>query len=147
MGGGRALRDLWRKVQALGEAFSSVDAGTHASSIAYFTFLPLIPLIALCISLVSTVGIGQREAVEFFTSLVPDAFDELATSLVNDAFERSGVALSLSTVTLIWSASQGVRALHSSLNAACKVQETRNPPQAVQKSVSVAGGVTHGLMR
>jgi len=120
------LKEWWHKAQALGESFSKIDAGTHASSIAYFTFLSLIPVITLCISLVSMVGIGEPEITEFFASLVPDSFNEFATSLVDDAFKRSGVAFSLSTLTLLWTASQGIRALRTGLNVAYGTRETRN---------------------
>jgi len=121
------LKELWRKGTALWAEFSDIKAGTYASSVAYFGFLSLIPLIALCISLVSLVGIGESEVAEFFTMLVPDALADFVRTLVNDAFSRSGIALSVSTITLIWSASQGTRALHVSLTEAYGTEETRNP--------------------
>lgn len=136
--GKRVLKDLLQKGKALWSSFSSIGAGTYASSIAYFTFLSLIPLITLCISLVSIVGIGQVEVAEFFTALVPEALDDFTRTLVGDAFARSGIAFSLSTVTLLWSASKGMRALNSSLNAAYGVKETRNGAAVIVISVLAA---------
>ena len=106
--------------------FSAVCAGTHASSIAYFTFLSFIPMLALCISLATMTGLGEREVAEFFSSVVPSTFGDFTRTLIDDAFKRSGIAFSLSTITLIWTASQGIRALHDGLNAAYGEQEERS---------------------
>lgn len=103
-----------------------MNAGTYASSIAYFAFLSLVPLLALCISLVSVAGLGEQEVARFCVSLVPDALKELVGTLVDDAFARSDIAFSLSTITLLWSASKGVKALRGGLNATYAVEESRN---------------------
>ena len=130
--------DLLRKGKALWARFSDVGAGTYASSIAYFTFLSLIPLIALCISLISVTGIGQQEVADFFASLVPDALDDFTRTLVDDAFRSSGLAFSLSTITLLWTASKGIRALRGSLNAAYGVEESRGALALAATSVVAA---------
>lgn len=137
-GKGVVLEGLLSKGKAFLDEFSSIDAGTYASSIAYFTFLSLVPLLALCISLVSVVGIGEQEVVAFFGALVPDVFDGVVKELVRDAFERSGLAFSLSTITLLWSASKGIKALRAGLNSAFGVQETRNGVMVAAISIGVA---------
>ena len=126
------MHELWEKAKALWGEFSRVGAETYASSITYFGFLSLVPLLALCISLVSLVGFGEEEVVAFLAALVPDAFDGIVGALVGDAFQRSGLAFSLSTLVLLWSASKVVKALRRGLNAAYGVKETRN-------AVAVAG--------
>ena len=112
---------------AVFEEFGGLAPGTHASSIAYFMFLSLIPLVTLSISLTTMLGLGEREVADFLCALVPGAFDGFVRPLIHDAFSQSGVALSLSTVTLLMTASQGVRALLAALNAAYRVDEKRSP--------------------
>lgn len=138
------MKGLWDKGKALVDDFSGVDAGTHASSIAYFTFLSLIPLLALCVSIVSMVGVGEQEVTAFFVALAPDALDDLAENLVADAFRRSGVAFSLSTIALLWSASRGMAALRSGLNAAFEEQESRSFPALV--AISVVATIVLGIL-
>lgn len=140
----RTLKDLWSKVKALADGFAGVDAGTHASSIAYFMFLSIVPLLALCVSIVSLVGVGEQEVTAIFVALVPDALDGLVSELVSDAFERSGIAFSLSTVTLLWSASRGIAALRSGLNAAFAVEESRSFPMLVV--ISVVAAIVLGVL-
>ena len=134
---GRVLTDLWKKGKALWDEFSAVNAGVHASSISYFTFLSLVPLLALCISLVSIVGVSEQEVADFFVSMVPDAIEGLVRNLVSDAFARSGLALSISTITLLWSASKGITALRSGLNAAYTVEESRSAPVVIALSIAM----------
>ena len=90
----------------------------HASSIAYYSFLSLVPLLALCISLISIVGIDEQEVYTFLMALFPDAFNGLIASLVTEAYKQSGLAFSVSTLSLVWSASKGAKALRAGLNAA-----------------------------
>lgn len=70
-------------------------------------------------------------------ALVPDPLDGFAVALVVDAFKRSGLAFSLSTLVLLWSASKGVKALRRGLNAAFGVQETRSGLAVVGISILV----------
>ena len=138
------LKGVWRKVKALWDEFAEMGAGTCASSIAYFVFLSLIPMIALCISLVSWMGVSEQDVVVFFCSITPDAFHDLVATLVGDAFKRSGVAFSISTLTLLWSASKGTKALRGGLNAAYGVQETRSAPVVV--AISILAVLVLGIM-
>lgn len=115
----RKAWDAWRE-------FAGVGAATHASSIAYYTFLSLVPLLALCISIVSLVGISEQEVFRVLALFVPDALDDLAVSLVSDAYARSGLAFSLSTLSLLWASSKGAKALRVGLNASYAEQETRS---------------------
>ena len=127
-----------RKAKSLWDEFSTICVATHASSIAYFTFLSLIPLLTLCISLVTMTGLGEREVAEFLCAMIPDTFDDFARTLINDAFRQSGVAFSLSALTLLWTASQGIRALHDGLNAAYGEQEERSPVTVAAISIGIA---------
>jgi membrane protein len=128
------MRDNYRKqIDALVEIgcaivakYSQVGVSTCASSIAYFTFLSLIPLVTICISLLTAVGVSQQEVSTLFLSITPNEFHNAVNNLVADAFAESEVALSLSSVTLLWSVSKVARALRVGLNSAYGQQETRN---------------------
>lgn len=142
--GRRALRNLWQKGRILWAKFSNTNAATHASSISYFSFLSLVPVLAICISLISLTGVDQQEILEFLQKLVPDALQGFARELIDDAFERSGLAFSLSTVTLLWTASKSAKALRGGLNAAYLEQETRSAPVVI--AISVVAIIILGLL-
>ena len=115
--------------------FSVVDATTHASSISYYTFFSIVPTIAICISLITLLGINEQEVRGFLSKVVPDALGGLVSTLVADAFARSGLALSISTISLLWSASKGTKALRKGLNASYGEKENRSAPVVVGISI------------
>jgi len=135
---------LLTKARSIWKEFAAVGAATHASSIAYYTFLSLVPLLALCISLVSLVGISEQEVYSLLTAFVPDALSDLAHALVTDAYDRSGIALSLSSLSLLWSASKGAKALRVGLNAAYAERETRNAVVVV--GISILAELVMGIL-
>lgn len=139
-----ALKSLLGMVKGLMGELSKVDGDTYASSTAYYSFLSLVPSLALCISLISLLGVEVQEVIQLLTQFVPSALKDLMTTIVSDAFERSGIAFSLSSVTLIWSASQGVKALRRGLNVMYGVQETRNG--LVVAAISVVSIIILGVL-
>lgn len=114
------------RIRAEWGRFSVVGASTHASSISYYTFFSLVPCTALFISLILMLGVNEREVYAFLSKLVPEALSGLVSTLVSDAFARSGLAISVSTISLLWSASKGTKALRVGLNASYGERETRN---------------------
>lgn len=135
---------LLREAQIFWQDFGGIDADTHASSIAYYTFLSLVPLLVLCISLTSMTGVSVQGIFDLLAPFIPDALGDLAHALATDAYERSGMAFSLSTLSLIWSASRGTKALRTGLNAAYAEEETRGP--AAVAVISVVAVVALGTM-
>ena len=130
----KALRMIGQARAEWGK-FSVVDVTTHASSISYYTFFSIVPTIAICISLISLLGVNEQEVHNFLSKIVPDALGGLVSALVADAFARSGLAFSISTVSLIWSASKGTKALRKGLNASYGEQENRSAPVVIGISI------------
>lgn len=123
--------NLWHKGRSLWKEFSTIAPSTHASSISYYTFLSLVPALAICISLVSITGVNEEVVLTFFKQFIPDMLYDLVKSLIDDAYRQSGIAFSLSSITLLWSASKGARALRVGLNAAYSEKEERSMLQLV----------------
>ena len=142
--GGGGLNHLLREAKDAIAEFGAINAGTHASSIAYYSFLSLVPLLALCISLISIVGIDEQAVYGFLMALFPDALNGLIASLVTEAYKQSGLAFSVSTLSLVWSASKGAKALRAGLNAAYGEQENRNT--VVVTIISIVAVVAMGVL-
>lgn len=124
--------------------FAAIGPSTHASSVAYYSFLSIVPLLALCISLISLTGLDRQQVLSFLATFVPDALSDFVSHLVADAYARAGFAFSLSTISLLWSASNGARAMRVGLNAAYRVQERRS--FVATAIISIVAVVTLGLL-
>lgn len=90
----------------------------YASSACYFLFLSLFPMLVLLLGLLRYTGLGADALMQALSAVVPDALLPLTRSLVQSAYRNAtGVLLSVSVVTALWSASRGVFALQKGLDA------------------------------
>ena len=122
-----ALGDLVQRIRELWTEFLGVNANTFASSMAYFSFLSTMPLLVLFFSIASLVGVDKAQVIELYSSLLPETLQAFAESLINDAYAQASVTLSLSTITLLWSASKGIKAMRRGLNSVYAAKESRSP--------------------
>lgn len=120
--------------QILGE-ISDADMGTHASSIAFFFFTSIIPVLIIVCGIVSRSGVTAQDLISLAGGVVPEPLAGLVGTLVREAYENSGLDLTLSLVTLIWTASRGITSLIHGLNAAYGVREDRNQLQIIAVSL------------
>ena len=124
------------------EDWTARDVGTYASSIAFFFFMSMIPLLIIIFQLLPIFGLSQVDLIKFLDRLMPEAMQGFAAIVVSQAYRYSMGTLSLSVVTLVWSASKGTMALRQGLNRVYGVEETR--PYPVQ--VLLAIGYTAALL-
>ena len=85
---------------------------------------------------------SEADLVRFLDRLIPEAMQGFVAIVVSQAYRYSRGTLSLSVVTLVWSASKGTMALRQGFNRVYGVEETR--PYPVQ--VLLAIGYTAALM-
>ncbi len=120
--------------QILGD-LSAANMGTHASSTAFFFFTSIIPVVVIVAGIVSHSGVTAQDLVALAGGVVPDALMGLVETVVREAYENAGLALTLSLVALLWTASKGISALIRGLNAAYGVRESRGRLQLAAVSV------------
>ena len=103
--------------------------------------MSMIPLLIIIFQLLPIFGLSQVDLIKFLDRLMPEAMG-FAAIVVSQAYRYSMGTLSLSVVTLVWSASKGTMALRQGLNRVYGVEETR--PYPVQ--VLLAIGYTAALL-
>lgn len=106
--------------------FSHRNIGTYASSIAFFMFIAMIPILILLCALLPYTGMTQNDLIHAVTSVTPDIADGLITSMIVQAYSKSSALLPFSIIVLVWAASQATLALIRGLNDAYRVEEHRN---------------------
>ena len=105
--------------------FFNRDVGTYASSIAFFFFMAMIPLLIIILQMIPHLGLSQENLITFLNKLIPEAAQGFAAMVVREAYKSSRGALSLSALVLFWAASTATRALRLGLNQVYDVEETR----------------------
>lgn len=99
---------------------------TYASSISFFFFLSLVPMLVLISSILPKTGLKEENLVSAITRLTPDIVDSLVTDIVAEAYAHSGELLPISAVVLIWACSSATLALMRGMNDVYGEKEERN---------------------
>ena len=113
-------------VRKTAEDWTARDVGTCASSIAFFFFMSMIPLLIIIFQMLPLFGLSEFDLISFLDRMIPEAMQGFAAIVVSQAYKYSKGTLSLSV----------------GLNRVYDVEETR--PYPVQ--VLLAIGYTAALL-
>lgn len=108
------------------QAMSKRNLATNASSIAFYLFISLIPMLVLLCSELPFTGISKRELTSAVNKITPEMVHGLISSMISQAYSSRIGVFSVSIILLIWSSSKGMLALIRSLDTVYEVQDSRN---------------------
>lgn len=101
------------------------DLSAYASSIAFFLFLSLIPLLILMCHLIPYTPLTEADLMIACINLVPKQMNPWIIGLIHQIYDKPRGILSASLLITIWSAGKGVLALMRALNRIYDVMEMR----------------------
>jgi membrane protein len=135
----RIIRLVWAEIQA-------DDVFGRSAQLAYYFFLALFPFLICVVASLSVFGSadsGRAVLFGFLARFLPRPAFQLVATTFGEIIQASGaLKMSLGIVASLVSASFGMSALMSTLNAAYKVNETRS----LVKQYAVAIGLTIGIV-
>ena len=120
------MKALLKEYLRITGTITKKHTGTHASSIAFFFFMALVPLLIIYACLIPKGGTGSGEIISLLQNLVPKELNGLIQTVVTEAFSKSQIAFSVSLLFVIWTASRGIRSLIDGLNAMYDETEMRS---------------------
>ena len=115
--------------------WSDRDVSTYASSIAFYFFMSMIPLLIIIVQAITRIGLTQQVLLEFIERLIPETSYVFAARVVYEAYRYTPGTLSVSALVLLWSASKGTMALRCGLNNVYDEEERRVYPVQVLISI------------
>ena len=118
----------WMKIL---KVFGSKHPGTGASSVAFYCFMAVVPMLVLFACLMPRNGVSVQSLIRFLQDLVPDAMDEFVAEVVREAYAHADVAMSVSILSLLYVASQFTTAIIYALNVIYDVEDHRGYPKLV----------------
>ena len=99
----------------------------HSAHTGFFMVLAMFPTLMLLLGFLRYTGLQPQTLIDLLQELIPEALMPLAKKLVLSAYQNtSGMVLSISAVTVLWSASRGMYGLVRGLNSVYSVKESRN---------------------
>ena len=99
----------------------------HAAGTCYFIVLSLFPALVLVLSLLRFTTLTVTDFMELLDGVIPDVLLPSVGRLLNSTFNgATGMLVSLSALTALWSASRGIYCLVMGLDAIFGVEKRRN---------------------
>jgi membrane protein len=110
---------LWRRI-------SGFRVPLYAANASFFIVLAVFPALLILLGLLRYTPLEVERLGEMLAGFLPDALLESAEELILLTYDNtSGLALGLSVVTTLWSASRGIYGIIGGLNAVYEVTENR----------------------
>lgn len=105
------LRDIYDAVDEFFSGMGSRRLTTYSSSCAYYLFMSLVPVIMLLGSVLQYTPLTRDVVLEAVADYVPDSLYEIVYFIVTSIYNGGRVALTVSILLTIWSASACMKAL------------------------------------
>ena len=104
-------RDIYDAVDEFFSGMGSRRLTTYSSSCAYYLFMSLVPVIMLLVSVLQYTPLTRDVVLEAVADYVPDSLYEIVYFIVTSIYNGGRVALTVSILLTIWSASACMKAL------------------------------------
>lgn len=114
-GGGETVKDTLRDIyDAVDEFFSGMGSRritTYSAACAYYLFMSLVPVIMLLVAVLQYTPLTQDVVLEAVSEYVPESLYEIVYFIVTSIYNGGKVALTVSILLTLWSASACMKAL------------------------------------
>ena len=119
------MEKAYRLIKAFNYKLRQDDISTYASSIAFFLFLSLIPLLILVCFLIPYTPLSESDLMKFCLNIIPKQMNAWSIGLISRIYDKPKGILSVTFLITIWSAGKGMLALMRALNQINEVMEKR----------------------
>jgi len=121
------MKKLYNKFITLLGKIAALNVPLYASQASFFLALSVFPTLVLLMGLVRYTGLDVADLTELLHGILPTALMPAAQRLISNTYRSTtGMVLSISALTALWSASRGLHGLRMGLNAIGHVEEYRN---------------------
>lgn len=119
-------RKLWAIIKDFIKNLSKKNIGAYAASTAFFSFISTIPALVLVCYILPYTPLTQVDLLLAIQEILPDTVLPMISRIVTEVYQEQTLAISVSTILLIWMAGKGMRALMQGLNVINDEEEKRN---------------------
>lgn len=111
-------------VYKFGVKISDSYTAACAAQAAFFILLSVVPIISLVLAITTYLPFSQQDVLNLLMGVIPDEFAGYVADIINDLYSRAGkTVISVSAITLLWSASKGIAALMDGFNSMYQIRQ------------------------
>lgn len=121
------LSPRWQRLKVFVDWVDEKNIPLHAAYAGFFIVLAIFPALMLLLGFLRYTGLQVQTLTDLVADVVPAALMPIAKRLILSAYQNtSGMVLSVSAVTALWSASSGMYGLLRGMNSIYGVRESRS---------------------
>ncbi|MBQ8815153.1 MAG: YihY/virulence factor BrkB family protein [Lachnospiraceae bacterium] len=112
------MKQTFHHIYTVAKRCAKDQISVYAAQSSFFIIISAIPLVMLLVTLVQYVSpLSQADLMHAILGLVPDSLNSYVVSIVDELYHNASTAIiSISAVTILWSASKGIYALELGIN-------------------------------
>lgn len=112
------MKQLIKQIFMIVKKCNADQINIYAAQSSFFIMISAIPLIMLLVTLVQYISpVSQADLMYAILELVPDSLNSYVVAIVDELYNNASTAIiSLSALTILWSASKGIYALELGIN-------------------------------
>ncbi len=111
------LKLIIRFINKFCEKISDNYTAACAAQAAFFILLSVVPIISLILAVTTYLPFTQQDVLHLMMQIIPDDLIGYVQDIIADLYARAGkTVISLSAITMLWSASKGIAALMDGFN-------------------------------
>lgn len=121
------LKLIIRFINKFGEKISDNYTAACAAQAAFFILLSVVPIISLILAVTTYLPFTQQDVLHLMMQIIPDDLIGYVQDIIADLYARAGkTVISLSAITMLWSASKGIAALMDGFNTMYQLRRDNN---------------------
>ena len=123
----KKLSPRWQRLKVFADWVDEKNIPLHAAYTGFFIVLAIFPALMLLLGFLRYTGLQVQTLTDLVADVVPAALMPIAKRLILSAYQNtSGMVLSISAVTALWSSSSGMYGLLRGMNSIYGVRESRS---------------------
>ncbi len=120
------MKQKIRALMEFGQEMNNNNIQAFSSSVAFFFFLAVFPLLMFICALIPYLPFTEEEFVALITSFTPDGIDGTVESVINGIYDNTGNLVPITAIVSLWTAGMGIMGLIRGLNGILQLEEKRN---------------------
>jgi membrane protein len=121
------VKATFRLIGLLSRKIREDHIAAYSAQAAFFIIISFFPFIMLLLSIVQYFHIGESSMMRLFTQAFPTAVNSMIISVIDEIYDTSSSStlISITAISMLWSAGKGFLAIMKGLNAVYEIKETR----------------------
>lgn len=117
----------WQWLKACADWLGEKKIPIHAAHTSFFMVLAIFPMLMLLLGFLRYTGLQIQTLTNLIAEWIPEAMLPAAKKMILNAYQNtSGMVLSVSAVTALWSSASGMHGLLRGMNSVYGVKESRS---------------------